>query len=60
MECGTCGAVRCRDPDDQMLIDLALAYRAQLLRMAKRLMPLAVAVGPLGSARAPSLPVRAG
>ena len=59
-------AVRCRDPDDQMFIDLAVAYRAQLLskdalvlRLAKRLLPLGVVVGPLGSAKAPSLPVSA-
>jgi PTS system nitrogen regulatory IIA component len=46
-------AVRCRDPDDQMFIDLAVAHRAQLLskdalvlRLAKRLLPLGVVVGP--------------
>jgi len=46
---------------------LALAHRAQLLskdalvlRLARRLLPLGVVVGPLGSARAPSLPVSAG
>ena len=44
-------AVRCRDPDDQMFIDLAVAHRAQLmskdalvLRLAKRLLPLGVVV----------------
>jgi putative PIN family toxin of toxin-antitoxin system len=44
-------AVRCRDPDDQMFIDLAVAHRAQLLskdalvlRLAKRLRPLGVVV----------------
>jgi putative PIN family toxin of toxin-antitoxin system len=44
-------AVRCRDPDDQMFIDLAMAHRAQLLskdalvlRLAKRLLPLGVVV----------------
>jgi putative PIN family toxin of toxin-antitoxin system len=43
--------VRCRDPDDQMFIDLAVAHRAQLLskdalvlRLAKRLLPLGVVV----------------
>ena len=46
-------AVRCRDPDDQMFIDLAVAHRAQLLskdalvlRLARRLLPLGVVVGP--------------
>ncbi len=46
-------AVRCRDPDDQMFIDLAVAHRAVLLskdalvlRLAKRLLPLGVVVGP--------------
>ncbi len=46
---------------------MALAHRAQLLskdalvlRLARRLLPLGVVVGPLGSARAPSLPVSAG
>ena len=45
-------AVRCRDPDDQIFIDLAVAHRAQLLskdalvlRLAKRLLPLGVVVG---------------
>ena len=45
--------VRCRDPDDQMFIDLAVAHRALLLskdalvlRLAKRLLPLGVVVGP--------------
>ena len=45
--------VRCRDPDDQMFIDLAVAHRAQLLskdalvlRLARRLRPLGVVVGP--------------
>ena len=44
-------SVRCRDPDDQMFIDLAVAHRAQLLskdalvlRLAKRLLPLGVVV----------------
>ena len=47
-------SVRCRDPDDQMFIDLAVAYRAQLLskdalvlRLAKRLLPLGVVVSSL-------------
>ena len=46
-------AVRCRDPDDQMFIDLAVAHRAVLLskdalvlRLAKRLLPLGVVVSP--------------
>jgi predicted nucleic acid-binding protein len=45
--------VRCRDPDDQMFIDLAVAHRAVLLskdalvlRLAKRLLPLGVVVSP--------------
>ena len=45
--------VRCRDPDDQMFIDLAVAHRAVLLskdalvlRLAKRLLPMGVVVGP--------------
>ncbi|MEI6759782.1 MAG: putative toxin-antitoxin system toxin component, PIN family [Betaproteobacteria bacterium] len=44
-------AVRCRDPNDQMFIDLAVAHRAQLLskdalvlRLTKRLLPLGVVV----------------
>jgi len=44
-------AVRCRDPNDQMFIDLAVAHRAHLLskdalvlRLAKRLLPLGVVV----------------
>ena len=44
-------AVRCRDPDDQMFIDLAVTHRATLLskdalvlRLAKRLLPLGVVV----------------
>ena len=58
--------VHCRDPDDQMFIDLAVAHRAQLLskdalvlRLTRRRLPLGVVVGPLGSAKAPSLPVSA-
>jgi putative PIN family toxin of toxin-antitoxin system len=46
-------AIRCRDPDDQMFIDLAVAHRAVLLskdalvlRLAKRLLPLGVVVSP--------------
>jgi putative PIN family toxin of toxin-antitoxin system len=46
-------AVRCRDPDDQMFIDLAVMHRAALLskdklvlRLAKRLLPLGVVVSP--------------
>ena len=45
---------------------MVLAHRAQLLskdalvlRLARRLLPLGVVVGPLGSAKAPSLPVSA-
>jgi len=59
--------VRCRDPDDQMFIDLAVAHCALLLskdalvlRLAKRLLPLGVVVGPASSVKAPSLPVSAG
>lgn len=44
-------SVRCRDPDDQPFIDLALAWRAtlvskdaQVLRLSKRLAPLGVPV----------------
>jgi putative PIN family toxin of toxin-antitoxin system len=51
VEVAPCCAVRCRDPDDQMFIDLAVAHRAQLLskdalvlRLAKRLRPLGVVV----------------
>ena len=47
-------AVRCRDPNDQMFIDLAVAHRAHLLskdalvlRLAKRLLPLGVVVSSL-------------
>ncbi len=46
---------------------MVLAHRAQLLskdalvlRLTRRRRPLGVVVGPLGSARAPSLPVSAG
>ena len=46
-------AVRCRDPDDQMFIDLAVMHCAALLskdrlvlRLAKRLLPLGVVVSP--------------
>ena len=59
-------AVRCRDPDDQMFIDLAVMHRAALLskdklvlRLAKRLLPLGVVVGPASGAKAPSPPVSA-
>ena len=59
-------AVRCRDPDDQMFIDLAVMHRATLLskdglvlRLAKRLLPLGVVVGPASGAKAPSPPVSA-
>ena len=59
-------AVRCRDPDDQMFIDLAVMHRAALLskdglvlRLAKRLLPLGVVVGPASGAKAPLLPVSA-
>ncbi|GDX56682.1 hypothetical protein LBMAG30_08450 [Comamonadaceae bacterium] len=48
-------AVRCRDPDDQMFIDLAVMHRAALLskdrlvlRLAKRLLPLGVVVTNIG------------
>ena len=58
-------AVRCRDPDDQMFIDLAVAHRAQLLskdalvlRLAKRLLPLGVVVS-AGGVNVPPLSVRA-
>jgi putative PIN family toxin of toxin-antitoxin system len=58
-------AVRCRDPDDQMFIDLAVAHRALLLskdalvlRMAKRLLPLGVVVS-AGGVNVPPLLIRA-
>ena len=58
-------AVRCRDPDDQMFIDLAVAHRAQLLskdalvlRLTKRLLPLGVVVS-AGGVNVPPLSVRA-
>ena len=57
--------VRCRDPDDQMFIDLAVAHRAVLLskdalvlRLAKRLLPLGVVVS-AGGVNVPPLSVRA-
>ncbi|MEY4266459.1 MAG: hypothetical protein RIS90_994 [Pseudomonadota bacterium] len=59
-------ALRCRDPDDQMFIDLAVAHRAQLLskdalvlRLTKRLLPLGVVVGHLYNAKPPSMTVSA-
>ncbi len=58
-------AVRCRDPDDQMFIDLAVAHRALLLskdalvlRLTKRLLPLGVVVS-AGGVNVPPLSVRA-
>ncbi len=58
-------AVRCRDPDDQMFIDLAVMHRAALLskdrlvlRLAKRLLALGVVVGLAGAAIAPLSQVR--
>jgi putative PIN family toxin of toxin-antitoxin system len=58
-------AVRCRDPDDQMFIDLAVAHRAQLLskdalvlRLAKRLLSLGVVVS-AGGVNVPPLLIRA-
>jgi putative PIN family toxin of toxin-antitoxin system len=58
-------AVRCRDPDDQMFIDLAVMHRATLLskdglvlRLAKRLLPLGVVVGPASGVKAPPLRFR--
>ena len=58
-------AVRCRDPDDQRVIDLAVAHRAQLLskdalvlRLTKRLLPLGVVVS-AGGVNVPPLSVRA-
>jgi predicted nucleic acid-binding protein len=58
-------AVRCRDPDDQMFIDLAVAHRALLLskdalvlRLAKRLLPLGVVVS-AGGVNVPPLLIRA-
>lgn len=63
MPAATRAPVRCRDPDDQIFIDLAVAHRAELLskdalvlRLRKRLAALGVAVasrretaGPAGS-----------
>ena len=58
-------AARCRDPDDQMFIDLAVAHRALLLskdalvlRLAKRLLPLGMVVS-AGGVNVPPLSVRA-
>ena len=58
-------AVRCRDTDDQMFVDLAVAHRAQLLskdalvlRLAKRLLPLGGVVS-AGGVNVPPLSVRA-
>jgi predicted nucleic acid-binding protein len=43
-------ALRCRDPDDQVFIDLALAQRAGwLLTRDKALLALARRAGPLGT-----------
>lgn len=57
--------VRCRDPDDQIFIDLAVTHRALLLskdalvlRLAKRLLPLGVVVS-AGGANVPPLLIRA-
>jgi predicted nucleic acid-binding protein len=53
--------VRCRDPDDQIFIDLAVAHRAELLskdalvlRLRKRLAALGVLVAPQRGAAAPA------
>ena len=53
--------VRCRDPDDQIFIDLAVAHRAELLskdalvlRLRKRLAALGVLVAPQRCAAAPA------
>ena len=55
--------VRCRDPDDQIFIDLAVAHRAELLskdalvlRLRKRLAALGVLVAPQRGAAAPAGP----
>ena len=40
--------VRCRDPDDQPFIDLAVAWRATLLSKDARVLGLARALAPLG------------
>lgn len=55
--------VRCRDPDDQIFIDLAVAHRAELLskdalvlRLRKRLAALGVVVAPQRGAAAPAGP----
>ena len=52
--------VRCRDPDDQIFIDLAVAHRAQLLskdglvlRLRKRLAAHGVVVSPLHGGSVP-------
>ena len=41
-------AVRCRDPDDQPFIDLAVAWRATLLSKDARVLGLARRLAPLG------------
>lgn len=53
--------VRCRDPDDQIFIDLAVAHRAELLskdalvlRLRKRLAALGVVVASQRGAAAPA------
>jgi putative PIN family toxin of toxin-antitoxin system len=53
--------VRCRDPDDQIFIDLAVAHRAELLskdamvlRLRKRLAALGVAVASQRGAAGPA------
>ena len=55
--------VRCRDPDDQIFIDLAVAHRAELLskdalvlRLRKRLAALGVVVAAQRGAAAPAGP----
>ena len=55
--------VRCRDPDDQIFIDLAVAHRAELLskdalvlRLRKRLAALGVVVASQRGAAAPAGP----
>ncbi|MDO5626351.1 MAG: putative toxin-antitoxin system toxin component, PIN family [Pseudomonadota bacterium] len=40
--------VRCRDPDDQCFIDLAVAHRAQLISKDARVTGLARRLAPLG------------
>lgn len=41
-------SVRCRDPDDQMYVDLAVAWRATLYSRDRQVLELAARLSPLG------------